>query len=90
MKSLRDEQIQRVCVKVAQQTLTLYVRVRILHPLPKEAPGIVEISGAFPCFLKTASKSRRVLSLADTMPLRLPLEDSKGFHLFSVQGTGGL
>jgi hypothetical protein len=29
-------QTQRVCVKVAQQTLTLYVRVRILHPLPKE------------------------------------------------------
>ena len=30
-------QTQRVCVKVAQQTLTLYVRVRILLPLPDGA-----------------------------------------------------
>ena len=56
MKSFRDEQIQRVCVKVAQQTLTLYVRVRILHPLPKEAPGIVEISGAFLFFENSVKK----------------------------------
>ena len=39
--------IQRVCVRVAQQTLTLYVRVRILHPLPFDFPGIVQIPGIF-------------------------------------------
>ena len=39
-------QIQRVCVKVAQQTLTLYVRVRILHPLPK-TPWYGKVPGCF-------------------------------------------
>ena len=28
--------IQRVCVMVAHRTLTPFVRVRILHPLPRE------------------------------------------------------
>ena len=38
MRVRESTAIQRVCVRVAQQTLTLYVRVRILHPLPESYP----------------------------------------------------
>ena len=35
----------RNCVRVARQTLTLFVWVRILVPQPRISPGIVDIPG---------------------------------------------
>ena len=36
IRSLREQIMKRISVMVAHQTLTLFVRVRILHPLPKD------------------------------------------------------
>ncbi len=47
--------VKRDCVKVAQRTLTPYVRVRILLPLPCYCPGIVLIPGIF-LFVKAEIK----------------------------------
>ncbi len=40
---------KRNCVKVAQRTLTPYVRVRILLPLPVKKPLILRDWGLFSC-----------------------------------------
>ena len=37
---LREIHIQRISVMVAHQTLTLFVRVRILHPLPEKPANL--------------------------------------------------
>ena len=42
-------EIQRDCVMVARQTLTLFVRVRILLPLPIENPVAAMVTGLFLC-----------------------------------------
>ena len=58
------------------------MRVRILHPLPRERPGIVKVPGFFFAFFqKTASKSCGVVSPAGAIPLRLPLTGPKGLYV---------
>lgn len=54
--------------------------VRILHPLPKDYPGIVMIPGIFfYIFAETAAKSSGTLSAPGQIPLSLPLTAQRDF-----------
>ena len=44
-------EVMRIGVMAAQQTLTLYVRVRILHPLPVEKASELQWFRGFLCSL---------------------------------------
>ena len=58
---------------VAQRTLTPYVRVRILLPLPRKSTESIALSVLFSCFmLILASKSSGTLSCVPVIPLNLP------------------
>ena len=61
---------------VAQRTLTPYVRVRILLPLPKEEAGNVKFSASFLLFARFfARKSSTCKYAKSVLPLSLPQLD---------------
>lgn len=62
--------------------------VRILHPLPKDFPGIVLISGIFFYIrAKTAAKSSGTLTAPGQIPLSLPLTAQSDFMYASMRAA---